>query len=126
MNPYVAGARQFRFGIFARRIVAVAIFLHCTVFANTQQPASPLELSRTVRNWEFLPVLGSRAGLFGNEAGRFAAWVYPLKLFRNFHLTFHVGDRALPAERLARTLLVRPDPASILHTVTPFPAHSTH
>ena len=42
--------------------------------------------------------MGTRAGLFGNETGRFEAWVYPLKLFRDFHLIFHVGDRALPAE----------------------------
>jgi hypothetical protein len=60
-----------------------------------------LELSRTVRTWEFLPVVGTRAGLFGTESGRFDAWVYPLRIFRSFHLTFHVGGRALPAETRA-------------------------
>ena len=43
------------------------------------------------------------------------AWVYPLKIFREFHLTFHVGDRALPAETLSRTLTVRPEFATILY-----------
>src|SRR5580700_845409 len=62
------------------------------------QTKQSLELTRAIRTWEFLPVVGTRAGLFGNETGRLEAWVYPLKIFREFHLTFHVGDRALPAE----------------------------
>ena len=60
-------------------------------------------------------MVGTRAGLFGNESGGFEAWVYPLKIFRDLHFVFHVGDRALPAESLARTLTVRPESASILY-----------
>ena len=78
-----------------------------------------------MRTWEFLPVVGTRAGLFGNENGRFEAWVYPLKVFREFHLTFHVGDRALPAESLARTLTVRPEAASILYVGDSFRVRET-
>jgi hypothetical protein len=63
--------------------------------------------------------------LFGNETGRFEAWVYPLKIFRDFHLTFHVGDRALPAESLARTLTVRPESASILYAGDSFRVRET-
>jgi len=74
-----------------------------------------MELTRTIHSWEFLPIVGRRAGLLGNESGRFEGWVYPLKLFRDLHLTFHVGDRALPAESLARTLTVRPESASIVY-----------
>jgi glycogen debranching enzyme len=84
-------------------------------FSTAQQSPKPLELTRTVRTWEFLPVVGQHAGLFGNETGRIEAWVYPLKIFRNFHLTFHIGGQALPAESLARTLTVRPESASILY-----------
>ena len=83
------------------------------------------ELTRTIRTWEFLPVVGTRAGLFGDETGRFEAWVYPLKIFREFHLTFHVGDRALPAESLARTLTVRPESASILYVGDSFRVRET-
>jgi len=106
---------------------AIWILLAAT---STAQQASPTptpspELSRTIRTWEFLPVVGSRAGLFGNEAGRFEAWVYPLKVFRDFHLTFHVGDRALPAETLARTLTVRPDSASIVYAGDSFRVRET-
>jgi glycogen debranching enzyme len=96
-----------------------------TAFSLAQDGSKTLELSRTVRPWEFLPVTGTRAGLFGNEAGRFEAWVYPLKIFRDFHLTFHVGDRALPAESLARTLVVHPESASILYAGDSFRVRET-
>jgi glycogen debranching enzyme len=102
---------------FARRFVF--FLLLCLVllipFAISQQTAPNLELSRTVRTWEFLPVVGTRAGLFGTENGRLEAWVYPLKIFRAFHLTFHMGGRALPAESLARTLTVRPESATLIY-----------
>ena len=94
-----------------------------TSFAQDVRP-SP-ELTRTVRSWEFLPVVGSRAGLFGDETGHFEAWVYPLKIFRNFHLTFHVGGRALPAESLSRTLTVHPESASILYAGDSFRVRET-
>ena len=90
-----------------------------------QERSKDLELTRSIRSWEFLPVVGTRAGLFGTENGRFEAWVYPLKIFRDLHLTFHVGDRALPAETLARTLTVRPESASILFVGDSFRVRET-
>ena len=90
-----------------------------------QQHSPEIELTRTVRTWEFLPVVGSRAGLFGYEAGNFEAWVYPLKIFRDFHLIFHIGDRALPAESLARTLTVRPESATLLYAGDNFRVRET-
>ncbi len=96
-------------------ISAVLELLFLISFSVAQHPPKHLELTRTVRTWEFVPVVGQRAGLFGNETGRIEAWVYPLKLFRDFHLTFHIGGRALQAESLARTLTVRPESASILY-----------
>jgi glycogen debranching enzyme len=79
-------------------------------------PAPGLELSRPVRAFEFLPVVGQRAALFGSEIGQFEAWVYPLKILRNFHLRFVVDGEAVPAEKLARTLTVRPESVSILYS----------
>ena len=78
-----------------------------------------------MRSWEFLPVVGMRTGLFGNESGPFEAWVYPLKIFRSFHLTFHVDGRALPAESLARTLTVRPESATLLYAGDSFRVKET-
>ena len=104
------------------RLAAILLFGLAAAAAQTTQP---LELTRTIRAWEFLPVVGERAGLFGDETGRFEAWVYPLKIFRGFHLTFHVADRALPAESLARTLTVRPESASILYAGDSFRVRET-
>src|SRR5207253_7323592 len=92
----------------------VAILLTFFPHGAGGQDAS-LELSRPVRSWEFLPAVGTRAGLFGNEAGRLEAWVYPLKIFRDFHLLFHTDGRVLPAESLARTVTVHPESCSILY-----------
>lgn len=84
-----------------------------------------LELSRTARPWEFLPMTGTRAALLGNEAGRMEAWVYPLKIFRNFHLKFHTAGRVLSAEALARTVTVRPESATILYASDTFTVRET-
>jgi glycogen debranching enzyme len=88
------------------------------------QPPS-LELTRPVRTWEFLSAVGTRAGIFGNESGRIEAWVYPLKIFRDFHLRFHTEDRALPAETLARTVIVRPEATTIVYTSDTFSVRET-
>jgi glycogen debranching enzyme len=84
-----------------------------------------LELSRGVRPWEFLPVTGMRAGLLGNESGQMEAWVYPLKIFREFHLKFHTEGRVLAAEALARTVTVRPESATILYAGDTFTVRET-
>ncbi len=94
----------------------------------SQQPqgkSRELELSRAVRPWEFLPVTGTRAGLLGNESGRMEAWVYPLKIFREFHLKFHSEGRVLAAETLARIVTVRPESATILYAGDTFRVRET-
>jgi len=82
-------------------------------------------LSRPVRTWEFLPIVGTRAALLGNEGGQMEAWVYPLKIFRNFHLTFHIDGHAIPAETLVRTLIVQPEAATLVYTGDNFSVHET-
>jgi GH15 family glucan-1,4-alpha-glucosidase len=84
-----------------------------------------LELSRPVRPWEFLGAVGTRAGLLGSEAGRMEAWVYPLKLLREFRLQFHTEGRVLPAESLARTLITRPESSTIVYTGDTFSVRET-
>ena len=90
-----------------------------------EKPSQSLELSRPVRPWEFLCAVGTRAGLLGNESGRIEAWVYPLKLLRDFRLQFHTEGRVLPAETLARTLIIRPESSTIVYTGDTFSARET-
>ena len=110
-----------------RRAHCFRLFLLAFVIAapGYAQNAAPLELTRPVRSWEFLPVVGQRAALFGNETGQMEAWVYPLKILRNLHLVFHVGGRALPAESLARTLTVRPESCTIVYASDTFQVQET-
>ncbi len=83
---------------------------------NTASSSTSLELSRTVRPWEFLSATGTEAGLFGNEGGVVEAWVYPLKILREFHLRFHTDRRVIDASTLARTITARPESVTILYT----------
>src|SRR5215472_11360798 len=96
-----------------------------TMGQETKITPHVLELSRAVRPWEFLPVTGKRAALFGNESGRMEAWVYPLKIFREFLLRFHTEGRVLSAESLARTVAVRPESAAILYAGDTFTVRET-
>ena len=93
--------------------------------APAEQRARTLGLSRPVRTWEFLSAVGTRAGLLGNEAGRMEAWVYPLKLLRDFRLQFHTEGRVLPAESLARTLITRPESSTIVYSSDTFSVRET-
>jgi glycogen debranching enzyme len=90
-----------------------------------QEPAHSLRLSRADRPWEFVAAVGTRAGLFGDESGRLEAWIYPLKILRNFQLQFDVGGRAIPAESLARTVTAQPESYTILYTGDTFAVRET-
>jgi glycogen debranching enzyme len=127
----VRSQKQFewmRLKLFDASIVA-AVILGIGVPAGwsqqMQERPHKLELSRAVRPWEFLPVTGTRAGLLGSESGRMEAWVYPLKIFREFHLKFHTEGRDLAAESLARTVTVRPESATILYAGDTFTVRET-
>ncbi len=104
---------------------AVFLFMAMAGAPRAQEPPHSLELSRAVRPWEFLPVTGMRAGLLGDESGRMEAWVYPLKILRQFHLKFHTEGRVLPAEALARTITVRPESSTILYSGDTFTVRET-
>ncbi len=77
--------------------------------------SKPLLIQRPVRSWEFLCAVGKRAGLFGNESGRIEAWVYPLKVLRDFHLTIHHDGKAIPAEALVRSIEARPESMTLVY-----------
>ena len=107
----------------SKALVLVTLFLPLSCPAGTQ--SHELELSRAARPWEFFSVTAQSAGLFGNESGNFEAWVYPLKIFRNFHLRFLTDGRSLPAETLVRTVSVHPELVSIFYVGDTFSVKET-
>src|SRR4029077_12582507 len=61
----------------------------------------------------------------GNESGRFEAWVYPLKLFRDFDLTFILNDRRISAASLVRTITMRPEGPTLTFSSDSFNVNET-
>jgi glycogen debranching enzyme len=88
----------------------------CTLAALWAQP----EISRPVRSWEFVDATGPKAGLFGNEEGNLEAFVYPLKILRDFRLVFHSADREIPAGSIARRIVSRPGSYTIVYSADDF------
>ena len=82
-------------------------------FPNCQSSSDALVLSGNARDWQFVNAVGPHSALLGREDGTFEAWVFPLKLFRDFHLTFRAGDHQIPAANLPRTITIRPESTSI-------------
>lgn len=84
-----------------------------------------LELTRAARPWEFISALGTEAALLGNESGNFEAWVYPLKILRNFQLDFKVEDQNIPARAIVRSVTVRPEATTITYAWDTFSVRET-
>ena len=108
---------------FRRHWSVALLVIFASIFSLGQAPN--LELSRPVRTWEFMGSFGQRAGVFGHEDGSFEAWVYPFKLLRDFHLTFHIAGRAIPAASIARTLIERPESSTIVYSYDDFEVRET-
>src|SRR5271165_2203365 len=87
--------------------------------------SSGMTLTRAARNWQFLDAVGPHAGLFGREDGAFEAWIYPLKLFRDFNLKFRLGETVLDGSAIPRTITVRPESSSVKYIYDSFTACAT-
>jgi glycogen debranching enzyme len=94
-------------------LLLIACVAPCVAAAAQEQ--ARLELSRPVHPSEFLCAVGQKSAVFGNETGTVEAWVYPLKLLRDFSLIFHVDDHDIPAADLARTVVVRPEATALIY-----------
>jgi glycogen debranching enzyme len=110
--------------IFRRIAILTGLVVACSQ-AFATRGADELELNRTSRPWESISALGQRAALFGNESGRLEAWVYPLKILRNFQLRFITAGYALPGAAVSRTVTVRPASTTILYVGDTFTARET-
>ena len=109
--------------------IAILILLLCTLaatasaqaqFDNCQASPGELVLSRNAQNWQFLDAVGPHSALFGREDGNFEAWIFPLKLLRDFHLTFHLDNHVIAANTLPRIVTVRPESTSIRYIYDSF------
>ncbi len=84
--------------------------------------ASPIELTGPVRPGEYLGVTGPRAAWLGLETGEAELWVHPLKVGSGFRLSFSTPGYGspIPGDRIARTVHVRPELATITYSHAAF------
>ena len=54
--------------------------------------STPLHLERPTNAGAFVNVVGRKSAMFGYENRTFEAWVYPLKLIRDFKLSVQIAD----------------------------------
>ncbi|MFQ5737933.1 MAG: amylo-alpha-1,6-glucosidase [Acidobacteriota bacterium] len=99
------------------------LFVSILAISQGSLPAAELQIQRSVRHWEFFDAVGPRAAVLGKETGEFEAWVFPLKLLRNFHLEFNLNGRPIPAAAVARSVVYRPGAASIVYSGDYFAEH---
>ena len=112
----------------SRLSVLILILLRVFCADATAQKTSArenLKLSRVVRSSGQFIAVGQKAGVFGYESGRFEAWVYPLKIMRDFELTFRADGRDIPADLIARTIETRPESTTVVYTYDQFSVRET-
>ena len=103
------------------------LLLLLIIFAVSTSALAQHELSitRPARPWEFLPAVGEKAAILGHESGEVEAWVYPMKLFRDFSLVFYSGGKKLPADSLVRTINVHPESVTLTYAEDTFSVRET-
>jgi glycogen debranching enzyme len=114
-----------RWSMLAAVVCVILLGLPRFAGAAVEKSEGQLEITRAARPWEFLAAVGKRAGIFGNESGRVEAWVYPLKILRDFHLIVHTEGRAIPAKSLVRTIEARPEATTLVYSGDTFRIRET-
>lgn len=104
-------------------------FLAC-FFVNAQSgliskfdiAPNDLALSRKAQPMMPFDKVGHQFAILGQESGRFEAWAYPLKLFRNFEFSFYLGDSTSPirAADVAHEIRYSPATATIRYVYQSF------
>lgn len=114
-------------------LVALVVWLNGSPFLSGQTlpdrpiEIKPLELSGPAPPWRFIHAVGERAGIWGFESGVLEGWVYPLKLFHDFSLSFQLegSPTIYPGEQLVRAVRVRPESVDLQYSAERFTVKET-
>ena len=89
--------------------------------------AGPLEIDGPANPWRFINAVGEKSGLWGYENGRLEGWVYPLKVFHDFHLTFELEGvpRTYEGDQIVRSVRVYPHVVQLLYAAEQFSVEET-
>lgn len=90
-------------------------------------PAFPIErteigLQQSAQPGTYFDKAGRRFAMLGEESGSFEAWAWPLKLFRDFRLSFFIGESTTPirAEDIVQTVRAEPAATSLTYVFQSF------
>jgi glycogen debranching enzyme len=97
------------------------------VVARFVRDANPIALRGPARPSRYMEASGRKAALLGREDGSFEAWVYPLKVLHDFHLSFGTPDYAepIPGASLAASVDVRPEASVVRYAHAAFTVDAT-
>ncbi|HVN07196.1 MAG TPA: hypothetical protein VMT86_22410 [Bryobacteraceae bacterium] len=97
---------------------ALFLLLACPAWAAISQPAQPSHYAESV---------GRRAALLGRQDGTFEAWVYPVKVLRDFRLAVYFDQslEPLPLADVAERITSSPGQVTITHAHAGFTIRQT-
>jgi glycogen debranching enzyme len=89
---------------------------------------SPLEIERLAQPDTYADRVGRKFALLGSESGTMEAWAYPLKLLRNFELSFYIGSSTEPirGRDIVRFVNARPEATTLTYTYQSFTIRATY
>lgn len=89
---------------------------------------SSLKLERLARPGTPFDKVGRKFAVLGEESGSFEAWAYPLKLLRNFEISFFVGSstRPIKASDIVRYISVSPEATELTYTFQSFSVRAVY
>src|SRR5512132_3947336 len=84
-------------------------------------------LRKPVQRTRFAEAVGRRAALLGREDGTFEAWINPVRILRDFHLSVYLGDAitGVPLADVAESIVVSPGRTTITHAHAAFTIRQT-
>lgn len=88
---------------------------------------NPIVLERPARPGTPFDKVGRKFAVLADESGVFEAWAYPLKLFRNFTFSFHVGSstRAIHGKDTVQHISVTPEATTLTYAYQSFTVKTT-
>ena len=98
------------------RAIIVLIFLHAYLFCGDFVKKfslfeNDIALERVANPARRMEKVGRRFAVLGYEDGRFEAWAYPLKILRDFKISFFLENstRPIEAKDIVRRVKITPE-----------------
>ncbi len=109
-------------GVFLVLTLAAALWPADRSIARFAFAPSDIALGRPARPLAPFDKVGRAFAILGTESGAFEAWAYPLKLLRNFELSFFIGSstRPIAARDIVRAIEVTPAVTTITYVFQSF------